>query len=164
MPLWTIYHSDSIFKDDSTTVPLADAITKLHVREIGFPAFYVVTIFVPVKSGKLLVGGRNPEKPFVRISIDQIALKMAEDLKAYKKWTAKIDEMLEPHIAAKWYDSEYHINETEKMLWKVNGTYAPPFGSVEEKKWIKANRVLPREVPYDQIVGNVHGAASRSKL
>lgn len=41
------------------------------------------------------------------------------------------------------YDWEYHIDETERRLWKVKGLYAPPFGSEEENMWAKENKAVP---------------------
>ncbi|KAH7032175.1 putative oxalocrotonate tautomerase [Macrophomina phaseolina] len=147
MPFWAIYHSDSIFKDDTTRKPLAQAITKLHTEVIGLPAFYVVVVFIPLPRDGLYIGGEERERPFVRIVIDQIAAKLENDPEVYKGWTAQIDKMLEPHILAKGYDLEYHIDETEKMLWKLNGIYAPPFQSAEERKWREHNRIFyPEEL------------------
>ncbi|RAQ98688.1 Tautomerase protein [Stemphylium lycopersici] len=140
MPLWTIYHSDSIFKDEASKKALAKAITDLHVNEIGLPAFYVVVAFVPFPPGSLFVGGEHKGTPFVRISIYQIARTMELDF--YAPWTSMVDKMLEPHIAAKGYDWEYHIDESPLKLWKVNGVYAPEFGSPEMELWKKYNRVI----------------------
>ncbi|PSN59197.1 hypothetical protein BS50DRAFT_594868 [Corynespora cassiicola Philippines] len=147
MPLWTIYHSDSILRDEISKKALAKAITDLHVNEIGLPAFYVVVAFIPFPPGSLFVGGEEKEKPFLRISIYQIARTMEENF--YTPWTSMIDKTLEPHIAAKGYDWEYHIDESPLKLWKVNGVYAPDFESPEMEIWKKYNRVIyPEELKH----------------
>ncbi|KAH9207955.1 putative oxalocrotonate tautomerase [Leptodontidium sp. 2 PMI_412] len=141
MPLWMIYHPEGVFGDLATKQPLAKSITKLYT-DIGLPAFYAVLIFVPVPSQNYLIGGeeRGPT-PFIRFSVDHIAVRMTDD--QYHAFTTKMDEALKPHIEDKGYDWEYHVAETERRLWKVNGLNAPPFGSESEKKWVAANRVLP---------------------
>lgn len=93
----------------------------------------------------MYVGEKEKERPFVRIVIDQIAVKMTDHIQVYKAWTAKIDKMLELHIAAKGHDWEYYVDETERIMWKVNGIYAPSFRSKEEKNWAKYNRIFYSE-------------------
>jgi hypothetical protein len=43
-------------------------------------------------------------------------------------------------VADKGYDWEYHIDETPRGLWRINGLAAPPFRSVAERKWFEANK------------------------
>lgn len=53
----------------------------------------------------------------------------------------KIDEALAPHLKDRgdltW---EYHIVETERMLWKVNSIVPPEPGTLAEKRWKRENR------------------------
>ncbi|KAH7378602.1 putative oxalocrotonate tautomerase [Cadophora sp. MPI-SDFR-AT-0126] len=141
MPLWLIYHPEGVFEDAKSKGPLSESITAIYTR-LGLPAFYAVVIFVPVPTTNFWVGGKECHgTPFIRISVDQIAIRMNE--KDYEAWTTRVDEALKPHIQDKGYDWEYHIGETERRLWKVNGLNAPPFGSESEKEWVAANRVLP---------------------
>ncbi|CAN9145526.1 unnamed protein product [Alternaria alternata] len=155
MPLWAIYHTDTIFTDAASRKALAASITKLHEDVIKIPKFYVVVTFIPLPSDGLYVGGEETEKPFVRLVIDQIAGKMPENNREnYAFWTSKVDEALAPHIADKGYDWEYHIDETQLLLWKINGVYAPTLYSPEFMKWKEANKVLPRETDElpDQVI------------
>ncbi|KIN07068.1 hypothetical protein OIDMADRAFT_108442 [Oidiodendron maius Zn] len=141
MPLWLIYHPEDVFKDAESKRLLSESITALYTA-IGLPAFYAVVIFTPVPTTNFWVGGEERRgAPFIRISVDHIAVRM--DDKAYENWTARVDKALKPHIEDKGYDWEYHIGETERRLWKVNGLNAPPFGSESEKTWVAANRVIP---------------------
>lgn len=39
----------------------------------------------------------------------------------------------------------YHIAETERLLWKLNGVYAPEWKSADEKVWVAANQVVRPE-------------------
>ncbi|KAH9209009.1 putative oxalocrotonate tautomerase [Leptodontidium sp. 2 PMI_412] len=141
MPLWLIYHPEGVFKDAESKKPLSESITSLYTA-LGLPAFYAVVIFIPVPAENFWVGGEEPRRnPFIRISVDHIAVRM--DDKNYENWTARVDKALKPHIEDRGYDWEYHIGETERRLWKVNGVNAPPFGSRSEKEWFAANRVIP---------------------
>jgi hypothetical protein len=56
--------------------------------------------------------------------------------------TSKIDQTLKPHIEDKGYDWEYHVSETERRLWKVNGLIPPAHSSDEEKLWVEENRAV----------------------
>lgn len=82
------------------------------------PKFYVVVTFIPVPDDShQFVGGepsRSRGKPFIRISIAHIHVKLPNDKEVYAGMTARIDAVLKPHIEAKGYDSEYHIDETER--------------------------------------------------
>jgi len=33
----------------------------------------------------------------------------------------KLDELIKPHVADKGYDCEFHIDETPRELWQING-------------------------------------------
>ncbi|KFY26016.1 hypothetical protein V491_01509 [Pseudogymnoascus sp. VKM F-3775] len=144
MPYWVIHHPKHAFGDEMSKRSLSQDITKLYTN-LGLPAFYVVVVFTEVSDVNLYVGGeQKTETPFIRIVIDQIAIRM-EDPNLYASWTSAIDGILKPHIEEKGYNWEYHIDETERQLWKVNGLYAPPFGSQSEKIWFAANKPLPWE-------------------
>lgn len=41
--------------------------------------------------------------------------------------------------------NRYHIAETERLLWKLNGVYAPEWKSADEKVWVAANQVVRPE-------------------
>lgn len=43
------------------------------------------------------------------------------------------------------YDWEYHIEETNRDLWKIQGLVPPLPGSDEEKIWAGQNKATKRE-------------------
>lgn len=49
---------------------------------------------------------------------------------------------MKPHLLDKGYDFEYHVDETDRRLWKINGLVPPPFKSEEEKVWVRENRAV----------------------
>ncbi|TEY82966.1 hypothetical protein BOTCAL_0026g00300 [Botryotinia calthae] len=140
MPLWIIHHPKHVFDDEKSKKSLSQDITKLYT-DVGLPAFYVVIVFTEVSDVNMYVGGGQATTPFIRIAVDHIAVHI-QDPKVYAEWTSKVDAALKPHIEDKGYNWEYHIDETERRLWKINGMYAPPFGSQSEKAWVAANKPL----------------------
>jgi hypothetical protein len=146
MPLWLVFHPVGTFDDDASKQALAEDATKIYT-ESGLPAFYVVVNFIKLPVNDIWVGGRlREDKPFIRISIDHIALRMQNDDEFYKKVTRRFDKALKPHIADRGYDWEFHIDETERGLWKINGLIPPPYKSEAERLWIKQNRPVPWEL------------------
>lgn len=143
MPLWIIYHPDGTFEDDASREALAAEITTIYTG-IGLPAFYVITNFVKMPGNTMLVGGKKVTgKPFIRIVVEHIAVRLPNEDETYRKTSNAIDAVLKPHIADKGYDWEFHVDETERRLWKVNGMFPPPFGSEDEKTWARENKPLP---------------------
>lgn len=160
MPHWQIYHTPDAFQDDEHKQILAKAITSNYTREgVAMPAFYVVVNFIQVSHSSHYVGGEQASsrgKPFVRIAIAHIHINLPRDEKAYKSVTDSIDRLLEPHIQDKGYDWEYHIEETERHLWKINGL-APPqvrtiFVSLTTKLIRSSGRVKTRRSGCMRIV------------
>ncbi|KAL1595345.1 hypothetical protein SLS60_010036 [Paraconiothyrium brasiliense] len=146
MPLWLIFHPDGTFEDDASKEALATDVTKIYTSA-GLPAFYVVTNFIKMSSNTMLVGGKklSKAKPFIRIAIEHIAVRLPDEDATYKRVSNRVDEALKPHVADKGYDWEFHIDETERRLWKINGIFPPAFGSDEEKIWVKENYAVPLE-------------------
>ncbi|KAF5606305.1 uncharacterized protein FSUBG_6138 [Fusarium subglutinans] len=144
MPLWLIYHTPDIFRDNESRQALAKDITSVYTN-VGLPAFYAIVNFVPMTTGTLWKGGEVPDKPFVRISIDHIAVRLDATAEAYHRCTESIEKALKPHLADKGYDYEYHVDETERKLWRVNGFIPPPFKSSAEKQWASINRPVSYE-------------------
>ena len=83
------------------------------------------------------------ERPFVRVVIEHIAVRHPNEDEAYKMLANGVDDVLKPHILDKGYDLEFHIKETERRLWKINGMFPPAFQSEDEKVWAKENRAVP---------------------
>ncbi|CAN9285671.1 unnamed protein product [Alternaria alternata] len=115
MPLWVIYHPEGTFEDDASKEALAADSIKQYTN-IGLPAFYIVTNFIKVPKNN-------------------------ED-KVYKGAANGVDAVLKKHCGDKGYNYEFHIDETERRLWKINGIFPPAFGSEEEKIWVKENRAV----------------------
>lgn len=150
MPLWQIYHPANTFIDDSSKREFAQDITKMYA-ELGLPAFYVVSHFYRVEDSNVFVGGESnaPEKaPFVRIVITHIAIHVPDSDSMYLRTTSRLDQVMKAHIADKGYDFEYHVDETDRRLWKINGMIPPQWKSEEEKIWVKNNRAIPYKGAY----------------
>ena len=143
MPLWLILHPEGTFEDLEAKRALSQDVTQMYMR-LGLPAFYVSVDFIKLPSSDMFVGGElKAEKPFIRIAIDHIAVRLPNDQDVYKRTTSAIDGVLRPHIADKDYDWEYHVTETERGLWKINGLIPPAWKSEEEQLWAKENRAVP---------------------
>ncbi|KAJ5622961.1 hypothetical protein N7490_011566 [Penicillium lividum] len=148
MPLWQIYHPPGTFEDNVSKQALATDITKIYTG-VGLPAFYVVVQFIQLQDSDVWVGGTSgTEKPFIRVVITQIAVRLPDDDVAYRRNTMRIDNALKPHIQDKGYNWEYHVDETERRLWKINGMIPPPLKSEEEKMWVRENRPVPYDGAY----------------
>ncbi|KAK1985661.1 putative oxalocrotonate tautomerase [Colletotrichum cereale] len=144
MPLWLIFHPDGTFEDDASKEAFSADITKYYTR-IGLPAFYVVANFIKMPGNTMWLGGEKLKKPFIRITIDHIAVNLPNDDKIYRKAADGVDAVMKPHVADKGYGWEFHITETERRLWKIDGLRPPPFGSEGEKIWARDNRPSPWE-------------------
>lgn len=136
MPLWRIYHEESVFTDAQKS-SLANTITKLYT-DIHMPAFYVNVLFIPLPASSVYVGGKpqpQPNKKFVRFTIEQIARSFKND-EVKLIWMEKIDKALAPHLKERgdltW---EYHIVETERMLWKIDSIIPPGNDTLAEERW-----------------------------
>jgi hypothetical protein len=93
MPLWTIYHPPATFTSPSTRAALAEAITNLYTPA-PMPAFYVNVLFQPIEADSFFIGavarpsphkatnepGPSSQRPFIRITIQNIARKLYADI------------------------------------------------------------------------------------
>ena len=140
MPLWLVFHPPGTFEDANTKQALTKDVTKIYTG-VGLPAFYVVVNFIKLSTEDTWVGGeRRTENPFIRIAIEHIAVRLEDDDQVYKRTADAIERALKPHIADKGYDWEFHVDETERRLWRVNGMVPPSFGSEVERQWATENR------------------------
>ena len=150
MPLWQIYHPTGTFTDGPSKQSFAADITKMYVS-IGLPAFYVVVNFFEVNPDDVYVGG-NPklptDNPFVRVVITHIARHVPDIEAAYIRTTSRLDQIMTPHLLDKGYDFEYHVDETDRRLWKINGLVPPPSNSEAEKLWGRENKAVVYDGAY----------------
>ncbi len=114
---------------------------------VSLPAFYVIVNFIKMPGNTMWVGGKKltKDKPFIRLTIEHIAVTLPNEDEVYRNTSNRIDEALKPHIADEGYDWEFHVDETERRLWKINGLFPPAFKSEEEKVWARENRAVPLE-------------------
>jgi phenylpyruvate tautomerase PptA (4-oxalocrotonate tautomerase family) len=143
MPLWQIYHPPGTFEDEESKAALAASITKIYT---GLPAFYVVIHFNTLQPSNVFVGGvskasTSPEdKPFIRIVIKHIAIRLEDNTEIYRRTTSMIDAALKPHVYDKGISCEYHVEETERRLWKYDGLIPPEHLSEAHLKWVEENK------------------------
>ncbi|KAL8372244.1 hypothetical protein RB595_001840 [Gaeumannomyces hyphopodioides] len=169
MPHWLVYHPAEAFDSLEARQAMAADITAFYSEVIGLPAFYVVVHFILVAAASTFVGGAarcsnatgpSPHHqlrplrqaaanctvapPFVRITVDHIARRInGTDPASYRRSAGRIDAVIRPHLAGKGYDYEFHIDETERLLWRVNGLEAPAPGSEGERIWKEKGRPVP---------------------
>lgn len=131
MPLWLVYHPQGTFTTAESKHALAADITSIYTG-LGLPAFYVVVNFVPPAATDNFVGGTNSpaSKPFIRFVVDHISIHVADsdDATHMSRMASKVDEVLGPHVADKGYDWEFHMDETPRGMWMINGFIPPPCG------------------------------------
>jgi phenylpyruvate tautomerase PptA (4-oxalocrotonate tautomerase family) len=155
MPLWQIYHPPDLFTDGATKAAFVEDITDMYTA-VGLPAFYVVVLFIPMPTENVFVGGKTKpshaesdigsetDKPFVRVVITHIARTVPKGNDAgYARVRSRLDKVVNPHLLDRGYDVEYHVHETERQLWKINGLVPPPYQSAEEQIWVRENRAVP---------------------
>lgn len=123
----------------------------MYTEDLGLPAFYVVTQFHKMDNADVFIGGKTKtasEKPFVRVVINHVAVHVPDENAAYLRTTSRLDAIVKPHLLDKGYEFEYHVDETERRLWKINSLIPPPFKSAEEKAWVEENKALPYDGAY----------------
>ena len=152
MPLWTIYHSAGAFQPEHK-LTLAKAITRIY----SFPAFYVGVAFIERDRDSLFRGG-EPAENFVRIAIDHINLTWKTPEEAASRMKV-FEAALAPIMRERGLAWEFHIDETPRNYWSIEGFRPPPSGSEAEKRWQRENR--PSAYAADAVVPG--GDAVRSR-
>lgn len=97
MPLWKMSHPVAAFAEPRAKAWLAGNITQLYVA-IGLPAFYLNVFFRALSGESLFVGGipaATPmlEKPFMRFSIQHIAIHNIGNDEAAKSLVARLGKV-----------------------------------------------------------------------
>ncbi len=126
MPLWLVFHPEGTFITPESKQAMAADITTLYTTA-GLPAFYVGGNFSTLPHTNIFVGGKNTqERPFIRFMVDHLAVHFGDDAERKLRVVNKLDALIKPHVADKGYDWEFHIDETPRELWKINGFIPPP--------------------------------------
>ncbi|MFF8096285.1 tautomerase family protein [Streptomyces sp. NPDC016675] len=140
MPLWTVYHPPGIYTPQQKQQFSAD-ITGFYTRFGKLPAFYVVTVFQEVAADSLYVGG-EPTAAAVRIMADHIAVH-TEDPDTRRRTREILARVLAPHTTDRGLYCEFHIDETPRELWMLDGLAPPPLNSEAHRLWVQENRPVP---------------------
>ncbi|KAK0639503.1 putative oxalocrotonate tautomerase [Cercophora newfieldiana] len=141
MPLWLVFHPEGTFVTPESKQALAADVTTLYTGG-GLPAFYVNVNFITLPQTSMFVGGQipSPERPFIRFMVDHLAVHFKDNAMRQLRVINRLDELIKPHVADKGYDWEFHIDETPRELWKINGFIPPPHRSEAEAMWAKNNK------------------------
>ncbi|MCO6008314.1 tautomerase family protein [Actinoallomurus purpureus] len=139
MPLWNIYHPVGTYTARQK-LEFAAEVTEFYVQR-GLPKFYVVTLFHEIPESSFLVGA-EPSTTTVRIVIEHIA-RHAKDPAARKQTAEILNRLLAPHTLDRGLHCEFHIDETPRDLWMIDGLWPPPTGSEAEQLWVRENRPFP---------------------
>ncbi|CAK7221396.1 hypothetical protein SCUCBS95973_004483 [Sporothrix curviconia] len=144
MPLWQFYHPLTAFSTAHEKQSLVDDITKMYTNW-GLPAFYVVVQFLPMDTSPdtaaFFVGGSSSRAAnFVRVVVHHLAFQSQGSVAAHQRIASGIDAVLQPHVAAKGFDWEYHVSESPPTMWKINGYVPPVAGNAAVATWAKEDR------------------------
>lgn len=166
MPIWNIHHPEGTFTSLADKQALARAITQIYTSAPALlPPFYVNVNYIPIAPTSMFVGGElrpydrthipnddetnsndqapGSTKPFIRFVVDHIAIRLADKDSEYQRVCDKIDRAVTEHMTSKGYDWEYHVSETERRLWRINGISPPAWKSDGEKVWREKNVPVP---------------------
>ena len=139
MPLWNVYHPAGAYTEQEKR-EFAGRVTSSYESR-GLPRFYVVTLFHEVDRGSFYVGG-EPVDDVVRITIDHLA-RHFDNPAMRESSRQRISALIEPFTAGKGLRWEFHVDETPRDLWIINGLVPPPSDSDAEKLWARENRAIP---------------------
>lgn len=141
MPLWQIYHPVGVFSDRDKQDFAAD-ITK-HYAGVGLPEFYVVVHFHELAQADFLVGGK-PSANTVRIVVSHLARRI-DDAPRRRRMTEFVNAITLPYTGDRGLHCEFHIEESARDLWMIDGLWPPEAGSDAEKAWAAANSPVPAD-------------------
>ncbi|MEV7929970.1 MULTISPECIES: tautomerase family protein [unclassified Kitasatospora] len=139
MPLWHVYHPPGTYTPGQKQQLAAD-ITGFYTR-FGLPKFYVMTLFHEIGADSFHVGDQ-PAHDAVRIVVEHIA-RHTEDPDLRKRTREALAALLAPHTTGRGLYCEFHIDETPRDLWMINGIAPPPSQSEAEQLWARENRPIP---------------------
>ncbi|MFC5064799.1 tautomerase family protein [Actinomycetospora atypica] len=139
MPLWSIHHSPGLYTAEDKR-NFANDVTGIYTR-IGLPPFYVVVAFHEVDPENLFVGGESTDAA-VRVVIEHIA-RHTEAPEDRRRIGDTITRVVAPYTTDRGLHTEFHVDETPRDLWMINGMWPPPAGSDGEKLWAEENATVP---------------------
>ncbi|AJE81842.1 hypothetical protein SLNWT_1466 [Streptomyces albus] len=139
MPLWHFHHPPGAWSAEDRK-KLAGEVTALYTR-FGLPPFYVVALFHPVEESSFLVGG-EPAGNTVRVVVEHIA-RHSDDPEFRRRTCEAISGILDPYTRERGLSYEFHIDETPRDLWRIDGLAPPPTRSEAERLWFRENRPVP---------------------
>jgi phenylpyruvate tautomerase PptA (4-oxalocrotonate tautomerase family) len=139
MPLLHIYHPPGTYTPEQKQ-QLADDITGFYTHR-GLPKFYVVVLFHEIDASSFYIGG-EPSTNAVRIVIEHIA-RHATDPAGRKEISEALARLLAPHTKDRGLYYEFHVDETPRDLWMIDGIAPPPSRSEAEQRWVQENHPTP---------------------
>lgn len=139
MPLWSVYHPPQVYSAQDKR-DLAEAATGYYAR-VGLPRFYVVVHFHELAPESFLVGG-EPSASTVRIVVEHIA-RHSDGPDTRRRIGETISSVIAPFTTDRGLHTEFHVDETPRDLWMIDGRWPPPSGSDAEKRWVEQNRPEP---------------------
>ena len=101
----------------------------------------MVTLFHEMDRGSFFVGG-EPADDVVRVAIDIFARDVDNQARR-ESVRHRIGAVIQPFATAKGLRWEFHVDQTPRDLWMINGLVPPPAGSDAEQLWAKENRAIP---------------------
>lgn len=140
MPLWTIYHPPGAYTPQQKQQFSAD-ITDIYTRHGNLPAFYAVVIFQEIDTDSFFIGGK-PSQDSVRIKIDHIAIH-TEDPDTRVRTRQILARTLAQHTTDRGLHCEFHVDETPRDMWMLDGITPPPHKSTAHQLWVQENRPIP---------------------
>ncbi|WP_203887782.1 tautomerase family protein [Planotetraspora kaengkrachanensis] len=139
MPLWHVYHPVGTYTARQKEEFAADVAQ--HYVGAGLPKFYVITLFHEVPESSFLIGG-EPSDSAVRVVIEHLA-RQPRDPAARNRIAEELSHLLAPHTRDRGLYCEFHVDETPRDLWMIDGLRPPPEGSEAERLWVRENRAVP---------------------
>jgi phenylpyruvate tautomerase PptA (4-oxalocrotonate tautomerase family) len=139
MPLWQVYHPPAAYTAADRQRFAAD-VTDIYVRA-GLPRFYVVVLFQEIEGSSFLVGGETAGTT-VRVVVDHIA-RHAGDPTLRRLTSEAVGRVLALHTTDRGLSCEFHIDETPRDMWMIDGLSPPPSRSEAERLWVRENRPVP---------------------
>ncbi|KAF8508100.1 putative oxalocrotonate tautomerase [Hysterangium stoloniferum] len=135
MPLHRIYTPPGLLSSEEKAT-ISKELTKYYTQS-GLPAFYVIVLFIDVEEDNIFVGGEKRNN-FVRIVSQQLARTVPPERYQYN--LDGLEAAWAPIFKPRGIDWEFHIEQHERGLWRINGFNPPPSRSEGEMIWARENR------------------------